>query len=53
MVMLTIGAALAFSSTFLVAPVQKRVDKQTIVAVNLIVWAACTAAFSASPVAIL
>ena len=34
MVMLTIGVALAFSSTFLVAPVQRRVDKQTIVGVN-------------------
>ncbi len=53
MVMLTIGVALAFSSTFLVAPVQKRVGKQTIIAINLIVWAACTAAFIASPVAIL
>jgi DHA1 family tetracycline resistance protein-like MFS transporter len=53
MIMLTIGVALAFSSTFLVAPVQRRVDKQTIIAANLIVWAACTAAFITSPVAIL
>jgi predicted MFS family arabinose efflux permease len=53
MVMLTIGVALAFSSTFLVAPVQKRVGKQTIVAVNFLVWAACTAAFIASPLALL
>jgi len=53
MVMLTIGVALAFSSTFLVAPAQRRFVKQTIVAVNFIVWAACTAAFIASPVAIL
>lgn len=53
MIMLTIGVALAFSSTFLVAPAQRRFDKQTIIAVNFIVWAACTAAFIASPVAIL
>jgi len=53
MVMLTIGVALAFSSTFLVAPVQRRVDKQTIVITNLIVWAASTVAFIASPAAIL
>jgi predicted MFS family arabinose efflux permease len=53
MIMLTIGVALAFSSTILVAPAQRRFDKQTIVVVNFIVWAACTAAFIVSPVAIL
>ena len=53
MIMMTIGVALAFSSTFLVAPVQRRVDKQTIVGVNFIVWAVCTGAFISSPVAIL
>jgi len=53
MVMLTIGVALAFSSTFLVAPVQKRMNKQSIISINFLVWAACTAAFIASPVAIL
>jgi MFS transporter, DHA1 family, tetracycline resistance protein len=52
MVMLVIGVALAFSSTFLVAPVQKRVDKQTIVLVTFVVWAVSTAAFIASPIAI-
>jgi MFS family permease len=53
MVMLTIGVALAFSSTFLVAPVQKRIDKKTILSANFLVWALCTVAFIASPVAIL
>jgi len=53
MIMLTIGVALAISSTFLVAPVQRRIDKETIVGVNFIVWAICTAAFISSPVAIL
>ena len=53
MIMLTIGVALAFSSTFLVVPAQKRFNKQTIVAVNFITWAVCAAAFIASPVAIL
>jgi predicted MFS family arabinose efflux permease len=53
MVMLTIGVALAFSSSFLVVPVQKRLDKQTILRANFLVWAICTAGFIASPVAIL
>jgi DHA1 family tetracycline resistance protein-like MFS transporter len=52
MVMLTIGVALAFSSTFLVAPVQKRFGKQSILMVNFLVWGVCTAIFIASPVAI-
>lgn len=53
MVMLTIGFALAFSSTFLVAPVQRLLNKQIIVSGTLFIWAICTAAFVASPVAIL
>ena len=53
MVMLTIGVALAFSSTFLVVPAQQRVDKQSIITITFLVWALCTAAFIASPVAIL
>lgn len=53
MVMLTIGVAGAISSTFLVAPVQRRLNKQTILRTNFLVWALCTAAFIASPVAIL
>lgn len=52
MVMLTIGVALAFSSTFLVVPAQKRFDKQTIIAVNFLVWATCSAAFVLSPSAV-
>lgn len=53
MVMLTIGVALAISSTFLVAPVQQRVGKQTIIGVTFLVWAASTAAFIASSNAVL
>jgi len=53
MVMLTIGVALAFSSTFLVAPVQRRLDKRTILAANFSVWVACTIAFIVSPTAVL
>jgi MFS family permease len=53
MVMLTIGVALAISSTFLVVPVQARVNKQTILAATFIVWGLSTVAFIASPVAIL
>lgn len=53
MVMLTIGAALAFSSTFLVVPVQKRFSKEAILGTTFVVWAISAAAFVASPVAIL
>lgn len=53
MVMLTIGVALAFSSSFLVVPTQKRIDKKTILSTNFVVWTLCTIAFIASPVAIL
>ncbi|MGB5833770.1 MAG: MFS transporter [Thiohalocapsa sp.] len=53
MIMLAIGIALALSSTFLVAPVQRWLDKRTIIATTLIVWAICTAVFIALPVAIL
>ncbi|HMB60592.1 MAG TPA: MFS transporter [Xanthomonadales bacterium] len=53
MIMLTIGFALAFSSTFLVAPVQRHFNKRTIISGNLLIWAICAVAFIASPVAIL
>lgn len=53
MAMLTIGVALAISSTFLVAPALKRFDKKSIIAINMLVWAICAVAFVASPIAIL
>ncbi|MCV0429161.1 MAG: MFS transporter, partial [Roseibium sp.] len=53
MVMLTIGAALAFSSTFLVVPAQKRFSKEAILGTTFVVWAISAAAFIASPIAIL
>jgi len=53
MVMLTIGVALAFSSTFLVVPAQKLLSKEAILTITFIVWAVSAAAFLASPVAIL
>jgi MFS family permease len=53
MVMLTIGAALAFSSTFLVVPAQKRFSKEAILGITFVVWAISGAAFVAAPVAIL
>ncbi|WP_299475791.1 MFS transporter [uncultured Roseibium sp.] len=53
MVMLTIGVALAFSSTFLVVPVQKRFSKEAILGTTFVVWAVSAAAFVASPIAIL
>jgi len=49
MIMLTIGVALAFSSTFLVVPVQKRLTKEAILSVTFIVWAISAAAFVAAP----
>jgi MFS family permease len=53
MVMLTIGFALAFSSTFLVAPAQKRFNKKTIISATMMIWAVCAIGFIASPAAIL
>lgn len=53
MIMLTIGAALAFSSTFLVVPAQKRFSKEAILGTTFVVWALSAAAFVASPVALL
>ncbi|MCX2724263.1 MFS transporter [Roseibium salinum] len=53
MVMLTIGVALAFSSTFLVVPAQKRFSKQAILGGTFVVWAVSAAAFVASPIALL
>jgi len=51
MVMLTIGIALAFSSTFLVVPAQKRFSKEAILGMTFLVWALSAAAFVASPAA--
>ena len=53
MVMFTIGVAMAFSSTFLVTSAQKILSKQKIILVNFFVWGLCSAAFVASPIAIL
>ncbi|CTQ55387.1 Tetracycline resistance protein, class C [Roseibium album] len=53
MMMLTIGVALAFSSTFLVVPAQKRFSKEAILGTTFVVWAVSAAAFVASPVALL
>ncbi|GAA0780206.1 MFS transporter [Roseibium denhamense] len=53
MVMLTIGFALAFSSTFLVVPVQKRLSKEAILGTTFTVWAISSAVFVALPVAAL
>jgi MFS family permease len=53
MMMLTIGVALAFSSTFLVVPAQKRFSKEAILGTTFVVWAISAAAFVASPVALL
>ncbi|WP_422374565.1 MFS transporter [Roseibium sp.] len=51
MVMLTIGAALAFSSTFLVVPAQKRFSKEAILGITFTVWAVSAGAFVAAPAA--
>lgn len=51
MVMLTIGIALAFSSTFLVVPAQKRFSKEAILGLTFTVWALSAAAFVAAPAA--
>ncbi|MEO9774246.1 MFS transporter [Roseibium sp.] len=53
MVMLTIGFALAFSSTFLVVPAQKRFSKEAILGLTFTVWALSAAAFIAAPNALL
>jgi len=47
--MMTIGAAIAISSTFFVVPVQKRFTKERILAVNFIVWILATCMFILSP----
>jgi MFS transporter, DHA1 family, tetracycline resistance protein len=52
-VMLVIGFALAFSSTFLVKPAQERFAKTPIIGVTLAVWAVAALAVSASPIAVL
>ena len=48
---LVIDIAVAYSSTFLVGPVQKRLDKQWIVGFSLIVMAISAIAYIASPIA--
>jgi predicted MFS family arabinose efflux permease len=52
-VMLVIGFALAFSSTFLVKPAQERFAKTLIIGVTLAVWVAASLAVIGSPVALL
>ncbi|MCL6283508.1 MFS transporter [Ruegeria sp. 2012CJ41-6] len=47
--MVTIGVALAFSSTFLVKPAQERFTKHTILRVSLTTMMVCTLAFAFSP----
>ena len=49
--MLVIGVALAFSSTFLVAPAQQRFSKQQIVGFSLAIMVISALAFIASPIA--
>ncbi len=51
--MLVIGVALATSSTFLVKPVQKRLDKRRIMGISLITMVVCALAFALIPVAFL
>jgi predicted MFS family arabinose efflux permease len=51
--MLVIGAALAFSSTFLVKPVQQRIDKRQIMRASLMTMVVCAFAFALLPVAAL
>lgn len=52
-VMLVIGFAIAFSSTFLVKPAQERFDKTRIIGVTLAVWVAAALAVIGSPIALL
>ena len=51
--MLVIGIALATSSTFLVKPVQKRVEKRQIIGASLLVMVVSTLVFALVPVAFL
>ncbi len=51
--MLVIGAALAGSSTFLVKPVQERLDKRQIMRASLVCMLVCALAFALVPVAVL
>lgn len=53
LIMLTIGVALALSSTFLVAPVKARFGVRSILISNFLIWVVCGAGLIASPVAIL
>jgi hypothetical protein len=52
-IMLTIGVALAYSSTFLVEPAQKRFSKQRIIGTSLLVMALAALSFVAAPIAVL
>ena len=52
-VMLVIGFALAFSSTFLVKPAQERFGKTRIIGVTLALWAVAALAVSIAPSAVL
>lgn len=52
-VMLVMGFALAFSSTFLVKPAQERFDKTFIIRVTLAIWVIAALAVIGSPVAVL
>jgi len=51
--MLVIGIALAISSTFLVKPVQARIEKRQIVGASLFTMAVCALGFVLLPVAVL
>jgi predicted MFS family arabinose efflux permease len=51
--MLVVGVSLAYSSTFLVAPAQRRFDKQWIVGFSLAVMVISSIAYVASPFAVL
>ncbi len=53
MVMLVIGIALAFSSTFLVQPTQQHLARHRIIALTFAVWTLAALAVAASPVALL
>lgn len=52
-VMLVIGFALAFSSTFLVKPTQERFDKRRIIAFTMAVWLVMSLAVAVAPTALL
>lgn len=53
MAMVTIGVALAFSSTFLVKPAQERFSKHRIIFTSLVVMVVCGLAFAFSPSGVL